>query len=266
MLPIVPLAEFGRRFFVLLSLVSVVLIGLATLDRELDVTYWHFVSAACLIAYIILLPRQQGIDSRRSDGESGPGVTAAGRVAVLCLVGGIICGGTGVVVDALALSGSPPPAGHERVAVASGPLFVAGSVSSGLLLGAALVAMVLGHWYLVSRDLSFTALRRLTLALAVALGVRAIVGLIGLLSQLDFWNEQIGRLGTTHFLLSDGVFLLSRVLFGVVAPAVLVPLAWRCVRIESNQSATGILYVVLAFVVFGEILAKHFLVNLRVVI
>ena len=139
-------------------------------------------------------------------------------------------------------------------------------MSSGLLLGAALVAMVLGHWYLVSRDLSFTALRRLTLALAVALGVRAIVGLIGLLSQLDFWNEQIGRLGTTHFLLSDGVFLLSRVLFGVVAPAVLVPLAWRCVRIESNQSATGILYVVLAFVVFGEILAKHFLVNLRVVI
>jgi hypothetical protein len=266
MLPIVPLRDFGRRFFVLMSLIAVAFIGLATLDRGLDVEYWHFACAACLVAYNVLLPKQPGVDSKRGDEEPRAGRAVARWAAITCLIGGILCGGIGISVDALVIPGDLLPDDVLRVPSASGAILVAGALSSALLLGATLVAMVLGHWYLVSRKLPFTALRHLTLALAVALGVRVIVGVLGVWAQGEFWSEHIGALGATQFFLSDGVFLLSRVLFGIVVPAILVPLVWRCVRIESNQSATGILYVIVAFVVFGEILAKHFLVNMHVVI
>ena len=69
-----------------------------------------------------------------------------------------------------------------------------------------------------------------------------------------------------NFLVHPGTFLMTRVLFGFVAPLVLLWLAWRCVRIRSNQSATGILYVVVAFVLIGEIIAKYVLVSQRLVL
>ena len=56
------------------------------------------------------------------------------------------------------------------------------------------------------------------------------------------------------------------IVFGFVAPAALVWMTWRCVQIRSNQSATGILYVSLAFVLIGEIIAKYFLVSAHLIL
>ena len=42
--------------------------------------------------------------------------------------------------------------------------------------------------------------------------------------------------------------------------------AWKCVGIRSNQSATGTLYVTLAFVLIGEIIAAYFLTSRGLVI
>jgi hypothetical protein len=67
--------------------------------------------------------------------------------------------------------------------------------------------------------------------------------------------------GSAGFFLGDGIFILARSVFGLLAPAALAWMTWQCVRIRSNQSATGILYVILAFVLIGEILAKYFLVS-----
>ena len=76
----------------------------------------------------------------------------------------------------------------------------------------------------------------------------------------------VQRAGLMSFLLHPGTFLMTRLLFGFIAPLVLLFMVWRCVRIRSNQSATGILYVVVAFVLIGEIIAKYMFVSHRLLI
>jgi hypothetical protein len=51
------------------------------------------------------------------------------------------------------------------------------------------------------------------------------------------------------------IFLAMRWGMGFAGPALATFLAWRTVAIRSTQSATGILYIAFAFVLFGEISA-----------
>ena len=62
----------------------------------------------------------------------------------------------------------------------------------------------------------------------------------------------------------DGIFFWMRVLFGLAGPSVLAYLTWETAKIQSTQSATGILYVDLFTVVVGELLAKAVLLATRV--
>ena len=48
---------------------------------------------------------------------------------------------------------------------------------------------------------------------------------------------------------------------GLDVPLFLTLLVRSCVKIESNQSATGILYVEVVFVIIGEAIALHMLVT-----
>ena len=58
----------------------------------------------------------------------------------------------------------------------------------------------------------------------------------------------------------DGVFFWQRVLFGLLGPVVLAYMTWETAKIQSTQSATGILYVDFFTVIVGEVLAKYLLV------
>jgi hypothetical protein len=49
------------------------------------------------------------------------------------------------------------------------------------------------------------------------------------------------------------LWLAARWVAGLLAPIVLTWMAWQSARIRSTQSATGILYVVVIFVFFGEL-------------
>jgi hypothetical protein len=120
--------------------------------------------------------------------------------------------------------------------------------------------MILGHWYLVSQKLSFQPLKLISGLLCLAVAVRALVIVIAVFEQGEYWGQSFSG-GFTHYLLSGGLFVACRLSLGVILPAILAVLAWRCAKLESNQSATGILYVLVAFVFFGEILSKHFLAN-----
>ena len=128
--------------------------------------------------------------------------------------------------------------------------------TSILLLGAATSAMVLGHWYLVVLDLPITALRRLTVLLAVALVLRAaVVGLV--LAGPVHAGLDDARAVAAGLWSPDGVFVWMRLLFGLAGPLSLLWFVWKTVEIRSTQSATGILYVQLFLVLAGELLAKY---------
>lgn len=121
------------------------------------------------------------------------------------------------------------------------------------LFGATASAMVLGHWYLVDTALS---IRPLAFACALfggaallRLGVTAASLLVGGSAEL--------RVGALEDLIysTPALFFCFRAITGLLAPLVLAWLVRSTVRIRSTQSATGLLYVALILVLFGELTA-----------
>jgi hypothetical protein len=159
-----------------------------------------------------------------------------------------------------ALLGASLTAGLATVVLTAPPaerlICVVTDLTSILLLGAAASAMVLGHWYLVVLDLPITALRRLTVLLAIALLLRAAVVGLALVGpvQAGFADARAVAQGLWS---PDGVFVWMRLLFGLAGPVSLLWFIWKTVEIRSTQSATGILYVQLFLVLAGELLAKY---------
>lgn len=253
---VVPLAQFGRRFFVLMTLVAVIFEALALASAGLGVGYLHVAAASLLILHNVLIPSQRGIDvSARREAAEGGGHVGLAAIAQGVLVLAGVAGLAGVVHDAWTYPTVLPGVGGSR------PWLVASFLASALLLGGAATSMVLGHWYLVSRKLSFRPLEVLSAWVLVALALRIGAAAGAAWLQREHWRHLIDASGMTSFLTGTGVFVFARVAFGMLGPAVLGVLAWRCVRIQANQSATGILYVLLGFVLIGEILAKYFLVS-----
>ncbi len=114
---------------------------------------------------------------------------------------------------------------------------------SAIAAGGTLAAMLLGHSYLTARGLSFAPLRRMAWLLFGILVLRTLTvapAFLGTLAMMDW------------------VFLSLRVALGLLVPLVLGWMVIACVRIESNQSATGILYAMTVLVcLFGELVAAY---------
>jgi len=123
---------------------------------------------------------------------------------------------------------------------------LAGDATSAALLGSALTAMLLGHFYLIAPGMALTPLLRMLAALVLAVLLRLTVAAAGLWS----WTAE-------HSLtnLNDVTILWLPLRWGVgfVAPLVLAWMAWHPARIRSTQSATGILYVAVVFCFLGEL-------------
>ena len=182
-----------------------------------------------VVAYIALLYRRGGRDWR--------GVLALAASAALA---------------ATALDGAGRGAGWMMMA-----LFSAAALSSAALLGTVIVAMILGHWYLVRRGLPVSHLVRYARLLAGVLGVRGVLVVAGLL--LLGAEATGGMAGYLRGIVIDrGFFFWVRVFFGLLGPAILTYMVYETARIRSTQSATGILYIEVIFVLIGELLA-HFL-------
>ena len=120
---------------------------------------------------------------------------------------------------------------------------VASVVLGGLALGSSLVALSLGHWYLVAPGMPLRPLVRVTFVLLGAL-----------LAQALWVVGDLVLAGTD--LSAYAVFLGVRVLFGLVIPVPATFMTWRTARIRSLDSATGLLYIVVALVLAGEITAR----------
>jgi hypothetical protein len=156
----------------------------------------------------------------------------------------------------LALGAGAAVVGLARVALAvprpSGDAWVvAGALLGGLFLGAVLLCMNLGHWYLISRSLPFRLLARGALLFA-ALAV-ARTALLG--AAMAFHGGE--GLSALLSLERDALFFLFRVLWGIVGPLCLSWFIWKTADMKSNQAATGLLYVALIFVLIGELLSSY---------
>ena len=163
-------------------------------------------TVAYLVASIVRLPR------------SGLAI-AAGSAGVLALA-------------ALAAAG----------ATLSAPLFAVQLIVGALALGAVSAAMLLGHWYLVTPQLSPTPLRRMMYLLLAALAVQALLFVFAIAAISS------GPLGGPI-----GWLTWLRLVVGIVLPIGITVLALLATRATSLQASTGLLYIGLAFVMAGSI-------------
>jgi hypothetical protein len=128
------------------------------------------------------------------------------------------------------------------------------------LLGSVLLAMVFGHWYLVVPGMSINHLMRLTKVLMAAIILRMVsmvvtLALIEMEPSLSLW-ELLGALMVT---MNWGMFFWPRIFLGIVAPIVLAWMIHSTVQIGNTQAATGLLYVAVLALLFGEFFSKFLL-------
>ena len=142
-------------------------------------------------------------------------------------------------------------------------LTVASFLSSVALLGGACGAMVLGHWYLVVPSLDVSHLQSIVRLHIGSTVVRVVVVAAAVMIAIVTWEPGVPNFERYIFSI-DGIFFWQRVLFGLGGPAVLSYLTWETAKIQSTQSATGILYVDFFTVIVGEVLAKYVLLSTKV--
>jgi hypothetical protein len=137
-------------------------------------------------------------------------------------------------------------------------LLAAGLASSALLLGWSLVTMLLGHWYLVSPRLTFRHLVVFCWTLLGIAALRAVLSGAALVAAaaVDPAVEPHPLRLLTSFS-GEGMFFWFRWLWGLLGTLVLAGMALHCARRRANQSATGILYVLVVGCFVGEILGLY---------
>ncbi len=130
-------------------------------------------------------------------------------------------------------------------------------MTSGLLVGVTLTAMLLGHYYLTAPSMSIEPLRRVVLWIVGALVARCVLAGIGLgISQSGLFDT-----ATAPAAVHSSLFMTARWGMGFLGTAVATYLTWKTVEIQSTQSATGILYINMIFVLFGELTSLILAVN-----
>ena len=142
-------------------------------------------------------------------------------------------------------------------------LLVMANVAAAAVLGSVMLTMVFGHWYLVIPGLSITHLARLTKVLMAAILLR-IVTIVLTFAILDLKQTiPMGRI-ISGLMLAQGLFFWPRVLFGVIVPIVLSAMIWSTVKLKHTQAATGLLYLAVVAILFGEFFSKFLLFTSRV--
>jgi len=126
-------------------------------------------------------------------------------------------------------------------------------VVGGLVVGAVSMGMVLGHWYLVTPRLPERPLREMTFFLLLAMGVQALL----IIPALALPRDTIANAVDTPIL--ENPFFWMRVGGGLAFPMLLAWMAYDSSGVRAMQSATGLLYIAMALVLSGEVLAKGLL-------
>lgn len=167
------------------------------------------------------------------------------RAGVVLAAAGSVAGGVALAVLA-ALIAAP---------TWSYVLVLASVIVAAAVLGAALMAMMWGHWYLTSGRLPKEPMEQMALVVLVALGVQGV--LVAAATVLPAREVPLSE-GFGVSLGQNPAYWL-RVGVGLIFPAVLAVLAWRAAQIRGMMSATGLLYIALGAVLAGEVLARGLL-------
>ncbi len=228
------LEEIGKLYFRVTTITALILIGFALLAAPTGEQaaaqvrlVFYVLTVATLVVYNLLMPRFHR-----------PLLVVA---AVLGLVG--------VVSHALTLLP------EDQASLGTGALFVGTAVSSALLLGSVLAAMITGHWYLVQHKLSLEPLKTSSRLYLGSVFLRSLILAVVLAVSWEGLTQEGGLAFLDGFNFMSLVFV-CRFVVGLLLPVVLGVMIWKTVLIRSTQSATGMLYATIVLVLVGETFAR----------
>jgi hypothetical protein len=164
------------------------------------------------------------------------------RAAVAARVGGFLSLGVAVAM-LVALAGTAE--GSHAVSLLQ---LLAGSV----FMGAVLVGLLLGHWYLTDRGLSRGPINRFALSLLVAVVLEAggvVAGGFGPLAGSAQFSPLLTTAGLASWLALGMVAVTALI-------AVMIRLTLRGTRATAVQAATGFFYLAVITAFAGELAAK----------
>lgn len=132
----------------------------------------------------------------------------------------------------------------KEFGVYPGWLHLISEISSAAILGSAMTAMLLGHWYLTAPTMSIEPLRYLNSVFGFAVGVRFLLSVMGILNGVEKIDS------TTQWM-----WLSLRWFSGIIGPAIVVVMVLQILKLKNTQSATGVLFVGVILTLLGELSA-----------
>src|SRR5262245_33373166 len=240
--------EIGNSFFRFASLTAAILLGVALGFNFLFPSIYRDSQATVL--FLAIATFLNGISTRVVDVNK---FTAAEIV----LVGAVAAGLISVAADSLAFTRLMILGGWENW------ILVLNHIAATALLGSVMLTMVFGHWYLVIPGLSIDPLKRLTKVLMGAIGFRILTILA---SFAVFQIEESIPLAAVlrELMFQQGIFFWPRLIFGVLVPIVLTAMIWSTVQLRHTQAATGLLYLAVVALLFGEFFSKFLLFSVKI--
>ncbi|MFM9963666.1 MAG: hypothetical protein ACKV2Q_20860 [Planctomycetaceae bacterium] len=141
---------------------------------------------------------------------------------------------------------SGPLACHPLLAIAS-------EFAGAAVLGATVVGMLLGHWYLTTPTMSIEPLKRLNLFLGVAGVIRLVISAAVVLM---LWSGAFNSAESSLRLAAvPNAWLGLRWLAGVIGPLGVSLMVWRILKYRNTQAATGVLFVGVILAFLGDMTA-----------
>src|SRR5437667_5807154 len=235
--------SIGNSFFKFASLTAAILLGV-TLGfnflfpspvRESQLPVFFLAASAVLTA---IYNRVVDVDK----------FTAAFVLLICATATGLIS----VATDSLAFTRLMTLGGWENW------MLLLNHLAATALLGSVMLTMVFGHWYLVIPKLSIDPLKLLTKVLIGTIAIRVLTILVSL---IVLQMEQTIPLGAVlrELMVRQGIFFWPRIIFGVLVPVILAAMIWSTIQIRHTQAATGLLYLAVVALLFGEFFSKFLL-------
>jgi len=179
------------------------------------------------------------------------------RAAFALLVGAVVAGLISIATDSFAFTRLMALGGWENW------MLLINHLAATALLGSVMLTMVFGHWYLIIPKLSIDHLARLTKVLIAAIVFRIFTMLASL---IVLQAEQSLPLMAVlkELMVGKAMFFWPRILFGVLVPIVLAVMIRSTVKIRHTQAATGLLYLAVVALLFGEFFSKFLLFEVNI--
>ena len=147
---------------------------------------------------------------------------------------------------------------NDLVLMASFSIIIGSLITAGVFF-----SMILGHWYLNVIALPISLLKKSTIALSAALVIRIIWDVFFMTSNVYVDSYGITKNSWSFLFDFDGILLLVALFMGNIFPVLINYFVWSTLKIQATQSATGLLYVSIISILFGDIIFKFYLLQYR---